>query len=224
MKDASITFPGRPHDVFSYSGALLIFVAVILIRSELTHRYCDWLSLCSVASLLWCCHFSRRIIECLWVHRYAGRRVPIGDAIGEYAYYWGFGVWNAFALTSMANRALDRVGIVGVALFVTGELGNNWAHRKLRALRQPGTNERGIPRGGLFNWVSCANYTYELLLWTGFCVLCRTVASAVYLVGIVGILGSWARKRHLRYHQFFDGKENRQLYPAQRRALIPFIM
>jgi very-long-chain enoyl-CoA reductase len=178
-------------------------------------------SLAAVALVLWSCHFSRRIVECLWVHRYADRRVPLSDAIGEYLYYWGFGAWIAH---SMASRtSLDLVVALGLVLFFLGETGNGWAHLKLRALRRPNTKERGIPKGGLFNWVSCANYSYEIVTWTGFCIATRTLAAGLYWVGVVAVLMSWAKKRHARYHDYFDGSEGRPLYPKQRQALIPGI-
>jgi hypothetical protein len=45
----------------------------------------------------------------------------------------------------------------------------------------------------------------------------------VYLIGIAGVLGAWARKRHQRYHEVFDGSEGRAPYPAERRAFIPLV-
>ena len=216
-------FPGRPHDVFSYSGALIVFLGVTCYRSKWSVDGSHWASIATIASALWCEHFVRRVIECLTVHRYANRQVPLSDALGEYLYYWGFGVWNAVALSSRGSVLLDVIGWLGLLTFVTGEIGNAWAHWKLRALRRPNTDDRGIPEGGLFKWVSCANYTYELIAWAGFCILTRTLASVVYLAGIALVLGSWAWKRHKRYHEYFDGKGGRPRYPSERRAFIPFV-
>lgn len=216
------TVPGRPSDLTSYTGALLVTVTIAFLRLGPDGLSASF-SLGHLGLLLWCCHFCRRIVECLFVHRYAGRRVPLGDAIGEYAYYWGFGAWTAWASASKSATPLDVVSVIGLLLFVSGELGNAWAHLKLRALRRPNTNDRAIPRGGLFQWVSCANYSYEILAWTGFAVTMRTLPSWVFLVAVTPILASWAKKRHARYHELFDGKDGRMLYPPQRRALLPWV-
>lgn len=214
----SRTFPGRPHDLTSYAGALIVYPVVAMLR---TSPHESVLNLTLVAGLLWGFHFTRRIAECLWVHRYADRRVPLADAISEYFYYWGFGAWVAY---STAGRgAFDATLGVGVVVFVIGEAGNAWAHQKLRALRRPNTKDRGIPVGGLFRWVSCANYTYEIIAWSGFCIAVHTIAACVFLVGVIVVLASWARKRHARYLAYFDGSSGRPTYPSERRALVPLV-
>jgi len=217
----SLAFPGRAHDLLSYAGALVAYLSAAHFESHQCLPVVSWASVGTLGCLLWCCHFFKRIFECSWVHRYAGRRVPLADALYEYVYYWGFGIWNAVALSSKATIPIDAVGMAAIVVFLVAESGNGWAHLKLRALRRPNTNERNIPRGGLFNWVSSANYTFELLAWAGFCLLARTLASVVFLLAIALVLGSWAKKRHQRYLELFDGKDGRPLYPAGRRALIP---
>lgn len=44
-------------------------------------------------------------------------------------------------------------------------MGNYHAHIMLRNLRPAGSAVRGIPRGFAFEWVSCPNYTFEILAW-----------------------------------------------------------
>lgn len=50
-------------------------------------------------------------------------------------------------------------------LYQVSELINLSAHWTLRSLRPAGTKTRGIPRGGLFEYVSCPNYFAETLAW-----------------------------------------------------------
>ncbi len=54
------------------------------------------------------------------------------------------------------------------------EFGNFHAHVILKNLRPAGTKARGIPRGQLFELVSCANYTWELLAWLAFSIFTQT--------------------------------------------------
>jgi very-long-chain enoyl-CoA reductase len=78
-----------------------------------------------------------------------------------------------------------------------------------------------IPRGFLFERVSCPHYGFEILTWVGFALLAGTWASRAFLLVGAGILASWARTRHVAYLRDFDGREGRELYPQERRALIP---
>ncbi|CAN0255152.1 unnamed protein product, partial [Phaeothamnion confervicola] len=56
---------------------------------------------------------------------------------------------------------------VGLALFVAGMAANLHADGILRGLRAPGETGYKIPRGGLFEVVSGANYAAEILEWCG---------------------------------------------------------
>jgi very-long-chain enoyl-CoA reductase len=203
----------------SYVGALLVFVGVFgarLTRGGLV-SWLGWL-----AAGMWCFHFARRAAESAWVHRYGKAAVPVGDVVTEYVYYWGFATWNAFALTgAVAGAQLLWLSALGVVVFAVAELGNARAHRLLRDLRPAGSKQRVIPRGFLFERVSCPHYLFEILSWVGFALVTQTWAAAAFAVVGSGILASWARTRHLAYRKDFDGLEGRELYPAARRALIP---
>jgi very-long-chain enoyl-CoA reductase len=156
------------------------------------------------------------------VHRYGKAAVPVGDVVTEYVYYWGFAAWNAWSLTSptYAQPPPALIG-VGALVFVGAELGNARAHRMLRDLRPAGTKLRVIPRGFLFERVSCPHYLFEILSWVGFALLTETWASRAFLAVGAGILGAWAHTRHVAYRKDFDGREGREKYPDSRRALIP---
>lgn len=208
----------RTHNVLSYSMALLVFAAVFGLRALGQHvTPVAWLSLG-----LWCFHFARRTSESLWVHRYGKAAVPTGDVITEYVYYWGFAAWNAWSLTSATYREPQMwLVLLGVLIFASAQTGNARAHRMLRELRPEGSKLRVIPRGFLFERVSCPHYLFEILSWVGFALVTETWAARVFLVVASGILGAWAHTRHVAYRKDFDGNEGREMYPTSRRALIP---
>lgn len=56
----------------------------------------------------------------------------------------------------------DAAFYSGVLLFAMGALGNVYHDALLRSLRAPGTKGYSIPRGGLFEFVSGANYLCEI--------------------------------------------------------------
>ncbi|XP_030065438.1 3-oxo-5-alpha-steroid 4-dehydrogenase 1 [Microcaecilia unicolor] len=61
--------------------------------------------------------------------------------------------------------------IIGISLWLTGSLINIHSDHILRNLRAPGETDYKIPRGGLFEYVSGANFFGEIVEWTGLLLL-----------------------------------------------------
>jgi very-long-chain enoyl-CoA reductase len=218
----AISLRPRVHNVISYSLALLVFVVVAALRLSSFESAAPLAAL--VGGAMWVLHFLRRTLESAWLHRYSKPRVPLSDVIIEYAYYWGFAAWAAAVLFSKDYAAPDSLFVLlGGAVFLLGEAGNAKAHRMLQALRPAGSSARQIPRGFLFNQVSCPHYFFEILSWLGFAVATQSLPSLVFLLLGAAILGGWAHGRHKAYRAEFNGKDGQALYPATRRALLPGI-
>ena len=62
---------------------------------------------------------------------------------------------------------------LGILLFVIGSLINIDSDRRLRNLRKNSENGYKIPYGGLFEYVSAANYFGEILEWWGFALAAK---------------------------------------------------
>jgi len=210
----------RVHNLLSYSGALLVFWGVLAWRATELH-----VSLTAgLATALWSLHFARRALESAFVHRYSKPRIGPADYLTEYLYYWGFGAWIAWSVTAKTEHIpIFPLQVLGLLLFVLAEAGNARAHRVLRELRAPGGRERQIPRGWLFARLSCPHYLCEILSWLGFNLLTQTWAGVAFMLVGAGILGAWAHSRHVAYRKEFDGRDGRERYPPERRALIPFL-
>ena len=212
--------PPRIHNIVSYSGALLVFLGVLTWRA----RGLGVSVTAGLACALWCVHFVRRTLESAFVHRYSKPSIGPGDYLTEYVYYWGFAAWIAWSVTANAGPPpLSPLQVLGLALFVLAETGNARAHLTLRGLRAPGGRERQIPRGFLFRRLSCPHYSCEILSWVGFNLVTQTWAGVAFMLVGAGILGAWAHTRHTAYRKEFDGQDGREAYPAERRALIPFV-
>ena len=210
----------RVHNVVSYSVTLLVFWGVLWFRAR--GRALGVTALLGAG--LWTEHFLRRSLESAFVHRYGKPRIAPADYLSEYLYYWGFGAWIAWSLGGHSSfQPRPAVQAVGLALFVLAEVGNAKAHLMLRALRSPNGQERPIPRGFLFERVSCPHYSCEISSWLAFNLVTGTLAGVVFMLVGAGILAAWARTRHLAYLRVFDGREGRELYPPERRALVPFL-
>jgi very-long-chain enoyl-CoA reductase len=211
--------PPRVHNLVSYSGALLVFWGVLSWRVSRL----GWSFTAGSALAMWSVHFVRRTWESAFVHRYSKLRIAPADYLTEYVYYWGFGAWIAWSVTTPQRSPLFSVALLGFVLFALAEVGNAHAHRVLRDLRSPGGRERQIPRGLLFQRLSCPHYSFEILAWVGFNWVTRSWAGVAFMLVGAGILAAWAHTRHLAYRKEFDGREGRQQYPGERRALLPFL-
>jgi very-long-chain enoyl-CoA reductase len=72
------------------------------------------------------------------------------------------------------------------------------SHIILSNLRKPGEKGYKIPRGGLFNYVTCANYTFEIWGWLLFTVAVQAVPAGIFaVVGALQMI-QWAVQKHAR--------------------------
>ena len=108
---------------------------------------------------------------------------------------------------------------IGGALFIAGMAINLHSDRIIRHLRQPGDTRHYIPRGGMFRYVSSANYFGELLEWVGFAVASWSWAGAVFAWWTFANLAPRAASLRRRYEREF-GEEFSKL---RRKRIIPFI-
>ena len=208
----------RTHNVLSYSVTLLVFWGVLLWRAAGVGFSAQAL----LATALWTAHFLRRTLESAFVHRYSKPRVGAADYLTEYVYYWGFAAWIAWSVTATSHRApAFGVQAAGLVVFVLSEAGNARAHLILRNLRAAGSNEKQIPRGFLFEWLSCPHYLCEILSWVGFSLATQTLAGFAFMLVGAGILGAWAHTRHVAYKKEFSAEGGREPYPLKRRAILP---
>lgn len=109
--------------------------------------------------------------------------------------------------------------IVGTVIFFVGMAINLQSDYIVRHLRKPGDTRHYIPRGGMYRYVTSANYLGELTEWAGFAIMTWSLAGAVFFFWTFANLAPRAKKIHARYLSEF-GDEYRSL---GRRYLIPFI-
>mmetsp|Transcript_2573 Transcript_2573/g.9156 ORF Transcript_2573/g.9156 Transcript_2573/m.9156 type:complete len:298 (-) Transcript_2573:39-932(-) len=206
--------------VLEYLGPLVIYPLLYLQPSLIygAHSSSGPLPVQTIMCALYVFHFLKREFETLFVHRFGTSTMPLRNLFKNCGYYW----LNSLLLAYFCNHPLYTpaslpVQYVGIALFIVGELGNLHAHFVLRGLRKPGSTERNIPRGGLFELVSCANYFYEILAWTAFALLSQTVVAWLFMLQGAGQQWVWAKQKHARYRKEFTD------YPRGRKALVPFL-
>ena len=70
--------------------------------------------------------------------------------------------------------------IIGTLIFIAGMAINIHSDHIIRHLRRPSDTRHYIPHGGMFRYVSSANYFGEFVEWTGFAILTWSWAGAVF--------------------------------------------
>ncbi len=116
-----------------------------------------------------------------------------------------------------AQWLLEPRFLVGAALFFLGLSINIRADNTLIRLRTPGDKGYRIPRGGLFEYVSCPNYLGELIEWFGWALATWSLSGLTFALWTAANLAPRARTHHRWYRkQFAD-------YPERRKALVPYL-
>lgn len=113
---------------------------------------------------------------------------------------------------------LDPRFFLGATAFVAGFLVNLSADRTLLRLRKPGETGYHIPQGRLFTFLSCPNYTGEMVEWFGWALASWSWAGLAFAVYTVANLAPRALAHHAWYRKQFPA------YPRRRRALLPLVL
>lgn len=123
---------------------------------------------------------------------------------------------SRFSIVSLG----DWTTPVGLVVWAVGLGMNHHADHILRNLRKPGETGYKIPRGGMFEYVSGANFLGEIVEWIGFAIL-----SGCSLTGLTFAICTACNigPRAWHHHQWYLTKFKDD-YPKTRKALIPFVL
>ena len=109
--------------------------------------------------------------------------------------------------------------IAGTLLFLVGMYINIQSDGIIRNLRKPGDTAHYLPQGGMFRYVTSANYLGEFTEWVGFAILTWSWAGAVFALWTFANLAPRAARIHDLYLREFPG----ELDPAKVKRMIPFL-
>ena len=108
---------------------------------------------------------------------------------------------------------------IGIAVFLFGFITNLHSDYVIRNLRKPGDTKHYIPRGGMFRYVSSANYFGEFMEWVGFAIASWSWAGVVFALWTFANLGPRAKSLTEKYEAEF-GEEYTKL---NKKHIIPLI-
>eukprot|EP00244_Chara_vulgaris_P005925 TRINITY_DN2272_c0_g1_i2.p1 TRINITY_DN2272_c0_g1~~TRINITY_DN2272_c0_g1_i2.p1 ORF type:complete len:309 (-),score=52.90 TRINITY_DN2272_c0_g1_i2:118-1044(-) len=227
FKDLGPQIGWRTVYFWEYVGPLLIFPLFYVFKDNLypwytgprvTHR-------AQTAALVYFSfHYVKRILETFFIHRFSKATMPLFNLFKNCGYYWGFGAFIAYFVNHPLYTPVGETQMIcGFAFAVVCQLSNLYTHIILKGLRPAdGAGGYQIPRGFLFNYITCANYTTEIGGWLGFNIATQTLAGYVFLLAGTYQMALWALARHKRLVKLFDGKDGRPKYPRRWVMLPPF--
>jgi 3-oxo-5-alpha-steroid 4-dehydrogenase 1 len=107
--------------------------------------------------------------------------------------------------------------IIGIILFFTGLIINMDSDRRIRNLRKAGDSKHYLPQGGMYNYVTSANYFGELIEWTGFAIAAWSGAGLVFVIWSFANLVPRANAIYQQYQKEFtkemQGKNLKRIFP-----------
>jgi protein-S-isoprenylcysteine O-methyltransferase Ste14 len=170
--------------------------------------------------VLWEAHYIHRAFIYPFQIADGRKKMPVVVILMGFIFNCGNAYLNGAYLFSLSGGytrdwLADPRFIAGTALFLLGYTLNRRADRALRKLRAPGEMGYKIPRGGLFERVSCPNYLGEIVEWSGWALATWCLPGLSFAVWTFANLAPRARAHHRWYRSNFPD------YPPERKALIP---
>tara|TARA_Y100000389_G_scaffold51714_1_gene47441 strand:- start:8040 stop:8786 length:747 start_codon:yes stop_codon:yes gene_type:complete len=169
--------------------------------------------------LIWIIHYiNRSIIFPLRIN--ISSKIPISVICSAIFFNIVNGFINGFHLGSLATFSNDYIFsfnfIFGLLLFLIGALININADNVLIKIKKQRKGYQ-IPKGKLYNLISCPNYLGEMMEWIGFAFMCWSLPSLLFAIWTIANLFPRALSQHKWYKEKFD-------YPINRKAIIPYII
>jgi len=198
-------------------------VPVILMITTANSQLTKFTNVCAMSLFL--LHYFQR--SCIFPFAIAGsgKEVPVFTMLSAVVFCSYNGFLQGHHLANVLRAENSLFVYIGAPLFLLG-MGINISHdRMLIALRKDvntdssGRKEYKIPRGGLFEYISGANYFGEIIEWWSLALVTRSYPQFAFAVFSSTFLGIRAYHHHHFYKEKFG-----ETYPPSRKAIIPFVI
>ena len=167
-------------------------------------------------------HYSKRIIESLFVHIFSRTTMPLQNLFKNCAYYWGiFGILCGYTLFNPYSKDLTwfkEPRYFFIAFFFSAEIKNLQTHIILREVKIKGKGKKYMPpkREG-FELCTCANYMWEFFAWVSFSIFSCNIFVIIFTICGFLQMKQWALKKHKDMKRVFGEKYSKDIY-----AFIPY--
>lgn len=205
----------RPGWMVMETSSPLVFACFFLFSNS-TISTVEVLFLC-----LWLLHYINRAF--VYPFRLTGGSKAMPISVLAMAIF--FNSVNGYLNGVYLNRAgyplswlYDFRFIAGLILFFAGAAINLHSDAILRRLRTGDDRGYRIPQGGVFRYVSCANYLGEIMEWSGWACMTWSLPGLSFAFWTACNLIPRALAHHRWYRETFTD------YPPHRKAVIPFLL
>jgi very-long-chain enoyl-CoA reductase len=170
-------------------------------------------------------HYLKRVLESAYVHLFSKPTMPLANLFINCGYYWGlYGLFCGYYLfisktSGIEDHPLGVLRYFFAFLFFCAEAQNLKCHLILMELKIKNKGDKGIPNGCGFEYVSCANYFWEVVAWICFSLFSNHFSCYIFTACGLFIMSKWALQKHRLYKKTFGDK-----YPKNRKAIIPFLL
>jgi 3-oxo-5-alpha-steroid 4-dehydrogenase 1 len=200
------------------SPSFIIFVSLVLFGSS-SISTTVW-----ILFSLWAIHYFNRSFIFPLRTKTQGKKMPVIIMFSAISFNLVNATLNGYWFGFVAppypeDWLIDPRFIIGGLVFLTGFIINQVADKKLIGLRKGGQKGYFIPRGWLFNYISCPNFFGEIVEWTGFAIMAWNLPALSFAVWTAANLIPRALDHHKWYKGYFKDE-----YPKSRKAVIPFVV
>lgn len=198
------------------SFAIMVYFLIVSIRASDSYTW--------ILFSLWIVHYTHRTFIYPLRIRATPKKMPIFIVVSALFFNLLNAGFNGYYLGVLVDT--EKYGIawtqsvsfwLGLILFMIGFFINLKADDILINLRKPGETGYKIPRGFLFDYVSCPNLLGEIIEWGGFALLAYNLPALSFWLWTFANLVPRAKNHHDWYISNF--KE----YPRDRKIIFPFI-
>lgn len=171
----------------------------------------------------WTAHYLNRSLIYPFRTKTIGKQIPLFIVVSAISFNgfngWSNGTYFGSGWGDYTNAWIsDPRFLVGLAIMAIGAAINLNADNILLRLRSNDDSGYQIPRGGLFERVSCPNFLGEIIEWTGFAIACWNLPALAFAIWTAANLIPRAVSHHRWYRDQFAN------YPKERYALFPGIL
>ncbi|KIN02643.1 hypothetical protein OIDMADRAFT_178564 [Oidiodendron maius Zn] len=219
VKDLGQQISWQTVFIIEYAGPIFINLAFLFFRQYIYRDYVPLSisqQLCMGMVVL---HFLKREYETLFVHKFSLTTMPVRNIFKNSAHYWilsgvnlAYWVYAPDSYATMPTPTTGYLDIAGVVLYLFGELSNLHTHLTLSKLRSRGGTERGIPKGYGFDLVTCPNYLFEIISWTGVLLVSRSLSVVLFIAFAWWQMHQWAIKKEKALRAEFPDTYNKKKY------------
>lgn len=171
--------------------------------------------------ILWLLHYANRTFVFPLRIRTQGKKMPVVIVLSAILFNLVNAGLNGFYLSFFEQYSSDDFSswkfVPGVFLFAAGAMVNLKSDQILIGLRKPGEIGYKIPKGFLFEYISCPNHLGEIIQWGGFALMAWNCPAATFFLWTAANLIPRALDHHKWYKNQFEN------YPTGRKAILPKI-